>query len=96
MTQQEWRKFGEIQYIRGRLDEMIKIDNFVDLDMSGMRKIDARISKYLSKLESIDPLAYELYHIEKENIKHQIRKVEKTNQYELNFNEDDSAFNTLK
>ena len=96
MTQQEWRKFGEIQYIRGRLDEMFKIDNFVDLDMSGMRKIDARISKYLSKLESIDPLAYELYHIEKENIKHQIRKVEKTNQYQLNFTEDDSAFNTLK
>ena len=96
MTQQEWRKFGEIQYIRGRLDEMFKIDNFVDLDMSGMRKIDARISKYLTKLESIDPLAYELYHIEKENIKHQIRKVEKTNQYQLNFTEDDSAFNTLK
>ena len=96
MTQQEWRKFGEIQYIRGRLDEMFKIDNFVDLDMSGMRKIDARISKYLAKLESIDPLAYELYHIEKENIKHQIRKVEKTNQYQLNFTEDDSAFNTLK
>tara|TARA_Y100001973_G_C4983180_1_gene225208 strand:- start:219 stop:506 length:288 start_codon:yes stop_codon:yes gene_type:complete len=94
MTQQEWRKFGEIQYIRGRLDEMIKIDNFVDLDMSGMRKIDARISKYLSKLESIDPLAYELYHIEKENIKHQIRKVEKTNQYQLNFTEDDSTFRT--
>ena len=96
MTQQEWRKFGEIQYIRGRLDEMFKIDNFVDLDMSGMRKIDARISKYLSKLESIDPLAYELYHIEKENIKHQIRKVEKTNQYQLNFTEDDSTFNSLK
>ena len=94
MTQQEWRKFGEIQYIRGRLDEMFKIDNFVDLDMSGMRKIDARISKYLSKLESIDPLAYELYHIEKENIKHQIRKVEKTNQYQLNFTEDDSTFTT--
>ena len=94
MTQQEWRKFGEIQYIRGRLDEMFKIDNFVDLDMSGMRKIDARISKYLSKLESIDPLAYELYHIEKENIKHQIRKVEKTNQYQLNFTEDDSTFRT--
>ena len=96
MTQQEWRKFGEIQYIRGRLDEMFKIDNFVDLDMSGMRKIDARISKYLTKLESIDPLAYELYHIEKENIKHQIRKVEKTNQYQLNFTEDDSTFNSLK
>ena len=96
MTKEQWRKFGEIQYIRGRLDEMFKIDNFVDLDMSGMRKIDARISKYLSKLESIDPLAYELYHIEKENIKHQIRKVEKTNQYQLNFTEDDSAFNTLK
>ena len=96
MTQQEWRKFGEIQYIRGRLDEMFKIDNFVDLDMSGMRKIDARISKYLTKLESIDPLAYELYHIEKENIKHQIRKVEKTNQYELTFNENDSTLNSSK
>ena len=92
MTQQEWRKFGEIQYIRGRLDEMFKIDNFVDLDMSGMRKIDARISKYLTKLESIDPLAYELYHIEKENIKHQIRKVEKTNQYQLNFTENKDFF----
>ena len=53
--------------------------------MSAMRKIDARITKYLAKLESIDPLAYELYHIERENVKHQIRKIEKTNQYELTF-----------
>ena len=96
MTQEDWRKFGEIQYIRGRLDEMIKIDNFVNLDMSGMRKIDARISKYLDKLESIDSLAYELYHIERENIKHKIRKIQKTNQYQLNFNENDSTFNSSK
>jgi hypothetical protein len=75
MTQEEWRKFGEIQYIRGRLDEMFKIDGLVDLDMSGMRKLDARISKYLNKLEQIDSMAYELYHIEKQNIQHKIRKI---------------------
>lgn len=96
MTQEDWRKFGEIQYIRGRLDEMFKIDNFIHLDMSGMRKIDARISKYLSKLESIDSLAYELYYIERENIKHKIRKIEKTNQYELIFINNDTALNSSK
>jgi hypothetical protein len=74
MTQEQWRKFGEIQYLRGRLDEMFKIDTFVDLDMSGGRKLDARISKYLIKLEKLDPMAYELYHIEKENIKHTIQR----------------------
>ena len=51
MNKEDWRKFGEIQYLRGRLDEMFKIDQMVDLDMSGGRKVDARISKYLDKLE---------------------------------------------
>ena len=54
----------------------------VDLDMSGGRKVDARISKYLDKLERLDPMAFELYHIEKENIRHTIKRNtdEKTNQ----------------
>ena len=55
MKQEEWRKFGEIQYIRGRLDELFKLDTMVDLDMTGMRKLDARISKYFQKLEKLDP-----------------------------------------
>ncbi len=82
MNKEDWRKFGEIQYLRGRLDEMFKIDQMVDLDMSGGRKVDARISKYLDKLERLDPMAFELYHIEKENIRHTIKRNtdEKTNQ----------------
>ena len=82
MNKEDWRKFGEIQYLRGRLDEMFKIDRMVDLDMSGGRKVDARISKYLDKLERLDPMAFELYHIEKENIRHTIKRNtdEKTNQ----------------
>jgi len=92
MKQEEWRKFGEIQYIRGRLDELFKLDGFLDLDMSSMRKLDARISKYLNKLEQIDNMAYELYHIERENIKHNIRKVKN----QLNLFEDDTTLNWIK
>ena len=77
MTNKQWRKFGEIQYLRGRLDEMFKIDNLIDLDMSGMRRIDARIDKYLNKLKSIDEMTYELYLIERDNIQHKIRKLTK-------------------
>jgi len=74
MIQEQYRKFAEIQYIRGRLDEMFKLDSMLDLDMSGMRKVDARITKYLNKLERLDSMAYELYHIERENIKHTIQR----------------------
>tara|TARA_A100001201_G_scaffold136393_1_gene125385 strand:- start:3282 stop:3521 length:240 start_codon:yes stop_codon:yes gene_type:complete len=77
MTDKQWRKFGEIQYLRGRLDEMFKIDNLIDFDMSGMRRIDARIDKYLNKLKSIDEMTYELYLIERDNIQHKIRKLTK-------------------
>jgi len=75
MKQEDWRKFGEIQYIKGRLDEMFKLDKLVDLDMPGIRLIDARISKYMQKLEVLDALSYELYLIEKQNMQHKIRKL---------------------
>ena len=75
MTEEQWKKFGEIQYLKGRLDEMFKLDlELKCLDMHDMRILDARISKYLDKLKSIDPLAYHLYHIERENIKHSIQR----------------------
>tara|TARA_R110001592_G_scaffold192795_14_gene439861 strand:+ start:16108 stop:16347 length:240 start_codon:yes stop_codon:yes gene_type:complete len=75
MKQEDWRKFGEIQYIKGRLDEMFKLDKLVDLDMPGIRLIDARISKYMKKLETLDALSYELYLVEKQNMQHKIRKL---------------------
>ncbi len=70
----DWRIYGEVQYLKGRLDELNKIDNLVSLDMHSMRVIDARISKYLDKLQAVSPLAFELYHIEKENIKHTLQR----------------------
>ena len=74
MTTLDWRVYGEVQYIKGRLDELHKLDSLINVDMSSMRIIDARISKYLDKLEQVSPLAFELYHIEKENIKHTLKR----------------------
>lgn len=74
MKIEDWRTYGEVQYLKGRLDELNKIDNLIHLDMSNMRLIDARISKYLDKLQRVSPLAFELYHIEKENIKHTLQR----------------------
>ena len=70
----DWRIYGEVQYLKGRLDELNKIDNLISMDMHSMRIVDARISKYLDKLQAVSPLAFELYHIEKENIKHTLQR----------------------
>tara|TARA_B100000927_G_C16247085_1_gene381910 strand:- start:10 stop:435 length:426 start_codon:yes stop_codon:yes gene_type:complete len=77
MKIEDWRTYGEVQYLKGRLDELNKLDRLIDLDMSGMRLVDARISKYLDKLQKVSPLAFELYHIEKENIKHTLERENK-------------------
>ena len=74
MKIEDWRTYGEVQYLKGRLDELNKIDNLIHLDMHSMRIVDARISKYLDKLQRVSPLAFELYHIEKENIKHTLQR----------------------
>lgn len=78
MSHKEWRKFSELQYIRGRLDEQYKLLNLVDLDLHDSRMLDARISKYLSKMRKVDPMAYELYRIEKENISRTVRRKSKS------------------
>tara|TARA_R110000796_G_scaffold123761_1_gene238125 strand:- start:4287 stop:4529 length:243 start_codon:yes stop_codon:yes gene_type:complete len=76
MTEEEWKKFGEIQYLKGRLDELFKLDQELDqLDLNSVRMIDARITKYLSKLNQVDEMAFHLYHIERENIKHTIKRI---------------------
>ena len=66
MTREQINKLGEIQYLKGRLDELYK--GFVPNDIStGNRIVDARISKYEEKFKKTDELAFWMYQMEKEN-----------------------------
>jgi hypothetical protein len=63
MTEQEILKFGEIQYLKGRLDELYKaLPTITNLERK--RKIDQRIEKYINKLKKVDEVAYRLYEVE--------------------------------
>jgi hypothetical protein len=63
MTNQEILKFGEIQYLKGRLDELYKaLPTITNLDRG--RRIDQRIEKYINKLKKVDEVAYYLYEVE--------------------------------
>jgi len=59
-------KFGEIQYLKGRIDELHKALPTV-LDLSRKRKLDVRLEKYYNKLKETDEMAYHLYLVEREN-----------------------------
>ena len=62
-TESEIIQYGEIQYLRGRLDELHKaIKTITNIDRS--RKIDARIGKYLNKLYEVDHVSYLQYECE--------------------------------
>ena len=63
MTNDQIQKFGEIQYLRGRLDELFKAYPTIT-NMERSRKIDQRIEKYLQKLKNIDEISYCLYQTE--------------------------------
>ena len=63
MTEQQIQKYGEIQYLRGRLDELHKAIPTV-LDISRQRKLDIRLQKYYDKLKEVDEIAYHLYLVE--------------------------------
>lgn len=66
MTFEEINKLMEIQYLKGRLDELYK--GFVPHNSStDNRIVDSRISKYESKLKNIDETAFHLYQVEREN-----------------------------
>ena len=66
MTEIELHKLLEIQYLKGRLDELHKaIPTVTDLTRS--RKLDARLDKYYNKLKAIDETAYHLYQVEHNN-----------------------------
>jgi hypothetical protein len=63
MTNEQILKYGEIQYLKGRLDELFKALPTVS-DMSRSRKLDQRVEKYLQKLKKVDEVAYHLYQVE--------------------------------
>ena len=63
MTEQEILKFGEIQYLKGRLDELYKaIPTITNMDRR--RKLDQRIEKYINKFKKVDEVSYYLYEVE--------------------------------
>jgi phosphoribosylformylglycinamidine (FGAM) synthase PurS component len=66
MTDQEIIKYGEIQYLKGRLDELFKAIPTV-YNMDRQRKLDQRIEKYLQKLKKVDEVSFYLYQVELSN-----------------------------
>jgi hypothetical protein len=56
-------KYGEIQYLKGRLDELFKVIPTV-YDLGRSRKLDQRVEKYLQKLKNVDEVSYYLYQVE--------------------------------
>ena len=68
MTQQEIEKYGEIQYLKGRLDELYKSYQPGNPSHTN-RVVDARISKYEKKLKDLDEVAFHLYQVERKNIR---------------------------
>lgn len=76
MTQKEILKLMEVQYLKGRLDELYK--GYVPYSVeTNNRIIDTRISKYEKKLKQTDELAYIQYMLERENLKILKKKHEK-------------------
>ena len=66
MTDQEIIKYGEIQYLKGRLDELFKaLPTVFNLDRQ--RKLDQRVEKYLKKLRKVDEVAFHLFQVELSN-----------------------------
>ena len=63
MTDKDILKYGEIQYLKGRLDELFKTFDIM-IDVHGSRKLDQRIEKYLQKLKNVDEVSFHLYQVE--------------------------------
>ena len=70
MTEKDIIKWGEIQYLTGRLDELIykAVPNV--LDLHGTRMLDVRVQKYLDKLKAVDEIAYFSYLTHRINREH--------------------------
>jgi hypothetical protein len=66
MTYEEILKYGEIQYLKGRLDELNKT-YMPGLISTDNRVVDYRISKYEEKLKNTDEISFYLYQTELKN-----------------------------
>lgn len=76
MTEKEMLKLMEVQYLKGRLDELYK--GYVPYSIeTNNRIIDTRISKYENKLKQTDESAYIQYRLERENLEIAKKKHEK-------------------
>ena len=67
MTDDEIDVLMEVQYLKGRLDELHKAIPTVT-NMQRSRKLDLRLDKYYSKLKAVSEQAYYLYLAERKNI----------------------------
>ena len=66
MTEQQIHKLMEVQYLKGRIDELHKaFPTITNMDRS--RKIDMRLAKYYEKLKNTSEEAYHLYQVERVN-----------------------------
>jgi hypothetical protein len=76
MDYKDIMRFGEIQYLQGRLDELYKaLPTITNMDRK--RKIDQRIEKYINKFKAVDEVAYHLYSVEMKN-RHRSKEKSKT------------------
>lgn len=66
MTEKEIHKLLEIQYLKGRIDELHKAIPTIT-DLTRKRKLDMRLDKYYNKLKNTDEIAYHLYQVENAN-----------------------------
>tara|TARA_B100000497_G_scaffold68953_1_gene77646 strand:+ start:2284 stop:2523 length:240 start_codon:yes stop_codon:yes gene_type:complete len=69
MTEQELHVLLEVQYLKGRLDELEYKAKPNVYGLHKSRKLDQRIEKYYSKLKKTSELAYHLHLIEKANVR---------------------------
>jgi len=95
MTEKDIQKYGEIQYLKGRLDELQKAYPTV-LDLNRKRKLDSRIEKYFNKLRDLDEMAYHLYIVEMENRKYSKEKSKKEIKSLLEDILEDDEFNNTR
>lgn len=68
MTDEQILKYGEIQYLKGRIDELEKAATVV-LSTQSVRRVDARLDKYYSKLREADEISYFLHFVESKNVR---------------------------
>lgn len=73
MTEQQIQQLLEVQYLKGRIDELHKaLPTITNLERK--RKLDVRLDKYYQKLKATDEIAYHLYLVETVNRDHSKRK----------------------